>query len=149
MRGISQAIAAASVVAVAGCATAGGGSNLALGAFASGQQGSDTAAGSALIEALNGGIVSRDPGVQLDASARRHALSAEYEALEYAPAGRSVDWTGDAGRVHGEVVASQPYRVGSQNCRQYSHTVYQTSSPPATTQGAACRNPNGSWTPLT
>ncbi len=47
-----------------------------------------------------------------------------------------------------EVIAAQPYRVGSQDCRQYKHTVI-TGAEQKTGRGTACRNPDGSWTPLT
>lgn len=91
---------------------------------------------------------------------RRHALEAEYKALEYAKAGEAVSWgagsahregtqagTGDK-RASGSVVAGQPYQVGSQNCRQYSHS-FIIGGVPRTARGSACRNPDGSWVPLT
>ncbi|RVL10855.1 hypothetical protein CN147_33640, partial [Sinorhizobium meliloti] len=71
---------------------------------------------------------------------------AEYRALEAAPCGQPVAWQGRG--VSGSVVAAAPYQVGSQNCRQYSHTV-TVKSQQTTARGAACRNSDGSWTPLT
>ncbi len=82
---------------------------------------------------------------QLSAADRQKALEAEYRALEYSPAGKSVSWT--SGSNSGEVTAAQPYQVGSQNCRQYTHT-YTIGGTPQTARGTACRNPDGSWTPL-
>ena len=75
----------------------------------------------------------------------RKALEAEYRALEYAPAGQPVPWEGSS-RLRGEVVAYQPYRVGSQDCRQYAHTLHVAT--PQTVRGTACRNADGSWSPL-
>jgi surface antigen len=79
---------------------------------------------------------------------RRSAIEAEYKALEYAPKGQSVSWKGRSGGVSGEVTAAQPYQVGSQNCRQYSHS-FTVDGDPQTVRGTACRNEDGSWSPLT
>jgi surface antigen len=99
------------------------------------------------IQALNGGLVGRVAGLKLSAADRARALEAEYKALESSPNGQTVVWQG-AG-LKGEVTAATPYQVGSQNCRQYTHTVTSGTVAPAIARGAACRNPNGSWTPLT
>lgn len=85
---------------------------------------------------------------QLASSDRRVAIEAEYKALEYAPKGESVSWKGRSGRASGEVTAAQPYQVGSQNCRQYSHS-FTVDGSPQTMRGTACRNDDGSWSPLT
>ena len=58
-----------------------------------------------------------------------------------------MTWKGDRLGRYGEVVAAQPYRVGSQDCRQYTQTVFTGGS--RTARGTACRNADGSWTPLT
>lgn len=85
---------------------------------------------------------------QIAASDRRAAIEAEYKALEYAPKGEAVTWKGRSGRTSGEVTAAQPYQVGSQNCRQYSHS-FTVDGAPQLVRGTACRNEDGSWTPLT
>lgn len=100
------------------------------------------------IQALKGGLVGRLPGLRISKSDRIRALEAEYKALESAPTGQKVIWSGD-GSTHGEVVAATPYQVGSQNCRQYSQSISPDGQAPQTARGAACRNANGSWTPLT
>jgi len=96
------------------------------------------------IASLEGGIVART-GVELSDSDRQRALEAEYRALEAAPGGQPVVWSGRG--VSGQVVAAAPYQVGSQNCRQYTHTV-TAEGKQTQARGAACRNPDGSWTPL-
>jgi surface antigen len=101
-----------------------------------------------LIGELHGGIIGQKIGSQLSASNRRLALEAEYRALEEAPSGQAVTWQSPDGSVSGEVVAAAPYQVGSQNCRQYTHTV-TINGVKQTARGAACRNKDGSWTPLT
>jgi surface antigen len=97
------------------------------------------------ITALQGGIVGRT-GAQLTDSDRSRALEAEYRALEAASGGQSIDWKGDG--ASGEVVANAPYQVGTQNCRQYRHTV-TVKGKDTVAKGAACRNSDGTWTPLT
>ena len=105
------------------------------------------AAGSELyITALDGGLVARNPAASLSGADRQRALEAEYRALEAAPGGQPVAWEGSG--VNGAVVAAAPYQVGSQNCRQYSHTL-TIDGRESMTRGAACRNANGTWTPLT
>lgn len=100
-----------------------------------------------IVEAMGGGLIGGQLGSTLDNRERRRALEAEYRALEYTPAGQSVAWGRKGTSIQGEVVAGSPYRVGSQNCRQYTHTV-QTSGRSQTARGTACRNADGSWTPL-
>jgi surface antigen len=96
------------------------------------------------IAALNGGIVGLT-GADLGDGDKQRALEAEYRALEAAPGGQAVTWTGRS--YSGKVVAAAPYQVGSQNCRQYSHTL-QTPNGEKVAKGVACRNQDGSWTPL-
>ena len=104
------------------------------------------AAPETIISAMGGGLIGGSIGSKLRESDRRTALQAEYRALEYTPGGKSVDWQGSG--VSGSVTAAQPYRVGSQDCRQYTHTV-SAGGQSQTARGTACRNPDGSWTPLT
>lgn len=101
----------------------------------------------AILRNMNGGLIGGTVGSGLTERERRTALEAEYRALEYTPSGQAVAWTGDAGRS-GEVIAAQPYRVGSQDCRQYTHKV-TISGQTGQARGTACRNADGSWTPLT
>ncbi|KQV63841.1 hypothetical protein [Rhizobium sp. Root1220] len=101
-------------------------------------------ASAAFIAALDGGIVGRS-GVTLSDSDRQRALEAEYRALEGAAVGQPVVWSGR--NVSGKVVAAAPYQVGSQNCRQYTHRV-TVDGRETVARGSACRNDNGSWSPL-
>jgi surface antigen len=101
-----------------------------------------------IISAMGGGLVGGKIGAGLTEREKRSGLEAEYKALEYTGSGQVVTWKSDSSSRYGEVVAAQPYRVGSQDCRQYTHTVF-TGGPGATARGTACRNRDGSWTPLT
>lgn len=99
-----------------------------------------------VLGAMGNGLLGSAAG-RLDKADRKKALEAEYKALEYARGGDVTSWKGDDS-ASGEVVAAQPYQVGSQNCRQYTHT-FTIGGAPQTARGTACRNPDGSWTPLT
>lgn len=133
---------------LAGCMSSAtdGGASL-VGAFASplGTRGAQPMSAD-IAESMAGGLVGRTMGNDLDRADSQRALEAEYRALEYTPSGQPVAWQG-RGRVSGQVVAAPPYRVGSQNCRQYTHTVSQDGTE-RTGRGTACRNDDGSWTPL-
>jgi surface antigen len=129
-----MAVAGLVALALSGCTTMGGGS-----------AGSVKAGSAVYISALQGGIVSRT-GVKLSNSETQRALEAEYRALEAAPGGQPVTWAGRD--VRGEVIAAAPYQVGKQNCRQFTHKVVQGNRT-LEARGAACRNANGTWTPLT
>ncbi|WP_275789859.1 hypothetical protein [Pararhizobium gei] len=98
------------------------------------------------IAALGGGVIGTTPGLSIGKADRQRALEAEYRALEAAQSGQPVVWKG--ADVEGSVVAAAPYQVGSQNCRQYRHTVI-VKGQESIARGAACRNANGTWTPLT
>lgn len=111
------------------------------------QSGQEKPLAASIVEAMAGGLIGRRLGASLDARERRQALEAEYRALEYTPAGQPVPWGRSGSSSRGEVVAGSPYRVGSQDCRQYRHTVI-LGGREQTARGAACRNADGSWTPL-
>jgi len=129
------------------CSTTGGSSGSVVRAFAEDSRPSEKPVAAAIVDAMGGGLIGGQIGTNLDQRERLRALEAEYKALEYTPAGQAVAWGKEGGRRFGEVVAGSPYRVGSQDCRQYVHTV-SVGGQASSARGTACRNPNGSWTPL-
>jgi surface antigen len=100
-----------------------------------------------ILASLNGGILPQDAASGLTGPDRLRALEAEYQALEKAPLGQVIAWKSQTGGTAGQVSAGTPYQVGQQNCRQYTHTA-TIKGTPVKGQGAACRNDDGSWTPL-
>jgi len=69
------------------------------------------------------------------------------DALERGPSGAPVSWRNpDSGR-YGSVVPGPAYQNAGRNCRSYTHTIY-IDGRPETSRGTACRNPDGTWTPL-
>lgn len=146
----SAKLASAAVVLVmlSGCAQTSGVRPLSFGPVASPEKNSTRPAGSdAILEALNGGILPQEAASTLSRAERLRAMEAEYQALEKTPGGQSVAWASPVGGASGEVKAGTPYQVGQQNCRQYTHSA-QINGATVTGRGAACRNADGSWTPL-
>lgn len=150
-----RAALVAGSLAISGCTTTGLGT-ADVGTAASGLAdkitgGDDGGSGNvaaAIIAEMNGGLVGGQIGAGMDERDRRIALEAEYRALEYTQSGQPVTWKSSRSSLYGTVVAAQPYRVGSQDCRQYSHTVF-FGGQSRNARGTACRNADGSWTPLT
>ncbi len=131
------------IAILSGCTTAGLGqveSNTA-------NQDATTASGAStdLLSALGGGLVTRLQGNGISRVDRNAALQGEYRALEYTAPGEAVLWKGD--KLSGQIIPSQPYRVGSQDCRQYEHVVIDQSVR-SSVKGTACRNEDGSWSLL-
>lgn len=99
-----------------------------------------------VVRGMAGSLAGSQVGKDLGRADLRLAIDAEYKALERTPAGQTVSWQGSS--ASGQVAPAPPYRVGSQNCRQYSHTILAGGSSQSA-RGTACRNPDGSWEPLT
>ncbi|TPM37466.1 hypothetical protein [Mesorhizobium sp. B2-3-4] len=136
------------LLAVSGCTTLGGkGPTVAVTPASTPPAGGKVVTKS-IISAMGGGLIGGSIGNGLSDTEKRNALEAEYKALEYNTSGQKVGWKGDQASRYGEVVPAQPYRVGSQDCRQYTQTVFNGGAS-VTAHGTACRNADGSWTPLT
>ncbi|MFC5583958.1 RT0821/Lpp0805 family surface protein [Nitratireductor kimnyeongensis] len=103
-----------------------------------------TADSSAILGMEGGGLIGGDFGTALSRRQKRLAIEAEYKALESTPAGQDVSWQDTGSGRTGTVRAAQPYRVGSQDCRQYTHTI-EINGTPREARGTACRNEDGSW----
>jgi surface antigen len=103
---------------------------------------------SAIVKSMQGGLIGGSIGAGLSDDEKSRALEAEYRALEYSQAGQPVAWKGDDQATYGQAAAASPYRVGSQDCRQYTQTVVRGGQSKVA-RGTACRNSDGSWTPLT
>lgn len=112
-----------------------------------GQSGDAGTPSASAISSLGGGLIGGSIGRDLSSRDRRQALEAEYKALEYGQGGQVITWQSSRDANRGEVVAAQPYRVGSQDCRQFVHTLY-TGNASQTARGTACRNTDGSWSLL-
>lgn len=148
-----KAVLLASVLAIvaavsSGCSTREE-SALAIGAIAGGLVGNSVGRGrgrlaATAVGAMIGGLVGSKIGRSLDKRDRELARLAEYEALERGRAGQRFPWRNpDSGR-YGEVVPQLPYKRGTVDCREYTHTVV-IEGRPEVLRGSACRNPDGTW----
>jgi surface antigen len=100
-----------------------------------------------LIGATVGGLVGNRIGAALDDEDKRRAYAAQMQALETGPSGAPVAWRNpDSGR-YGNVVPGPSYQANGATCRSYTHTVY-IDGKPQSQRGTACRNPDGTWTPV-
>lgn len=139
-------------IAFAGCSASNQTIGQVAGAVTGGIVGNQFGGGSGRIAAtalgaLAGGVIGGSIGQQLDQNNKQRALQAEYDALERGRAGQPVQWQGSNG-ISGNVVPQQTYQVGAQNCRRYTHTII-VDGVPQQAAGTACRNADGTWTPLT
>jgi surface antigen len=127
-RTVSGAAGGALVGGALGALTGGGTGNIVAGAIAGG---------------LVGGVI----GNALDEEDRRRAYAAEMQALEYGGPGTPVSWQGQRG-ARGTIVPGPYHARGQyQRCRDYSHTIY-IQGRPEVARGVACRNPDGTWSPI-
>ena len=87
----------------------------------------------------------KSANLTLSSRAEQGALAAQYQALQFGAVGQPVPWSADGYR--GEVVPTQLYRIGSQDCRGYTHMITKGS---ATTRqvGTACRSGAEGWAPV-
>jgi surface antigen len=101
----------------------------------------------AVIGAGLGALVGNRIGAAMDDEDRQRAYAAQMAALNDGSAGAPVSWRNpDSGR-YGTVVPGPDYVDAGRHCRSYTHTIY-IDGQPQTARGTACRNPDGSWTPL-
>ncbi|MCA0316742.1 MAG: glycine zipper 2TM domain-containing protein [Proteobacteria bacterium] len=142
-------VAAAALIGftVAGCETREQ-SGTAIGAVAGGLIGSQFGGGpgerlaAGLAGAAIGGLIGNAIGRDLDEQDRRRAYAAEQVVWVE---GRRSEWRSE--KAYGYVEPGRTYYRGANYCREYTHTIY-INGRPQTAVGTACRNPDGSWSPV-
>ena len=96
-----------------------------------------------LLEAWSGSAV----GARLDETDRRLAAEAEYEALESTAAGASREWRNASTGHRGSVSPGPAYSVNQYTCRDYVDQI-TVDGRTETVRSTACRQPDGSWRPI-
>jgi surface antigen len=127
--------------AVAGAITGG-----ALGALFGGRGAGSRIAGAA-IGAAAGGLLGSAIGASLDEQDRQMAYAAEVQALESGAPGAPIGWRSDHSAYYGTIVPGPYHTRSGRRCREFSHTIY-VNGEPEVARSVACRNPDGSWTPV-
>jgi len=99
-----------------------------------------TAAGTVL-----GALLGNEVGKSLDRADRSYASDAQYQALEYAPAGDEVAWQNPDSGHYGAVTPLRTYQATSGSyCREFQQQAAIGGEIQAV-YGTACRQPDGSW----
>ena len=99
-----------------------------------------TAAGTVL-----GAFLGNEVGKSLDRADRAYASDAQYQALEYAPAGDQIAWQNPDNGHYGSVTPVRTYQVASgQYCREFQQQA-AIGGEIREVYGTACRQPDGSW----
>lgn len=101
----------------------------------------------ALVGAGLGALIGNRIGAAMDDQDRHRAYAAQMAALNEGAPGAPVSWRNPNSGRYGTVVPGPAYVDAGRNCRSYTHTLY-IDGQPQTAHGTACRNPDGSWTPL-
>ena len=86
-------------------------------------------------------------GARLDETDRRLVAEAEYEALESTAAGASREWRNPASGHRGSVSPGPAYSVNQYTCRDYVDQI-TVDGKTETVRSTACRQPDGSWRPI-
>jgi surface antigen len=146
--------AALAALLLAGCASSDYGGKQTVGALAGAGAGgllgsqdgkgnvrhATTAAGTQL-----GAFRGNEIGRSHDRADQRHASRAQYQALEYTPAGASTGWQNPDSGHSGSVTPTYTYQAaGGEYCREFTHkaTIGGRSE---RVYGTACRSPDGQW----
>ena len=121
----------------------------AAGALIGSQIGGSTGArvASGVAGALIGGWLGNRIGASMDEQDRQRAYAAQMAALENGAAGAPVSWQNPQSGHKGTVVPGPNYSRDGTRCRDFTHTVY-IDGRPEVARGQACRNPDGTWTPV-
>ena len=160
MRNSGMIVAGLSALVLSGCAgdrVTGAGANqntgTLLGAVGGALIGSQIGGGSgervaaAVAGAAIGGLIGNRIGAALDDEDRRYAYEAQMQALDNGSPGAPIGWrNADSGR-YGTIVPGPYYDSRGLRCRSYTHTV-DIDGRPQIARGTACRNPDGTWTPV-
>lgn len=95
-------------------------------------------------DALWGSMSGNNGASAMDAQDQQLAAEAKQKALEFGQAGQATSWTNPANQHNGQFVPGSPYKKGTSFCRPFTHTMF-IDGQPKTTNGTACRQPDGRW----
>ncbi len=148
----SFAIAAALVLALAGCQGTGPkqGAGTVLGGIAGGLLGSQVGGGKGKLiavgaGALLGALVGSEIGKSLDNADRAAMQQSTQTSLETAPSGTTSSWRNPDSGNYGTITPQPAYQSASgEYCREFQQTV-TVGGREESAYGTACRQPDGTW----
>lgn len=94
-------------------------------------------------DTMRPGLATEEIRGMFTGTARKLALQAEFKALQFGPTGAPVAWEG-RGERRGSVIPGPVYRIGSRDCRDYTHTFY-VGDEATVRKGTACRREESDW----
>ena len=97
--------------------------------------------------ALLSGWEAGDVGRHLDEGDRRLAAETDFQALESGAAGVTREWSNAATGRRGQVTPGAAYSVNQYTCRDFVDVV-TIDGRRETRRSTACRQPDGSWRPI-
>ncbi|MFK7974449.1 MAG: RT0821/Lpp0805 family surface protein [Rickettsiaceae bacterium] len=96
------------------------------------------------VGALAGALVGGQIGKSLDEYDQQMLKKSSQQALEFAPAGNSVEWRNPDSGNHGSITPTRTFREQGQYCREYQQQII-VGGETKNAYGKACRQPDGSW----
>jgi len=97
------------------------------------------------IGAVAGALIGGQIGKTMDEYDRQMLERSSQQALEFSPAGSSVEWRNPDSGNHGSVTPTKTFRSnGGQYCREYTQEVV-IGGQKQKAYGKACRQPDGNW----
>lgn len=102
---------------------------------------------SAVVAPLYATWEASDIGRLLDDGDRRIAAEADFQALEQGAAGVTRDWSNPTTGRKGQVTPGAAYAVNQYTCRDFVDVV-SIDGRRETRRSTACRQPDGSWRPI-
>jgi len=96
------------------------------------------------IGAIAGALVGGQVGKTMDEYDRQMAEKSSRQALEFAPAGNSVEWKNPDSGNSGSITPTKTFKEGGRYCREYAQEVI-IAGKQQKAYGKACRQPDGNW----
>lgn len=96
------------------------------------------------VGALAGALIGGQVGKSMDETDRQLAAKSSREALEFSPAGRSVEWRNPDSGNRGTITPTKTVRTEQGYCREYVQEII-VGGDKQKAFGRACRKPDGNW----
>ncbi|GAB4168354.1 MAG: RT0821/Lpp0805 family surface protein [Rickettsiaceae bacterium] len=96
------------------------------------------------VGALAGALVGGQIGKTMDEYDKQMLVKSSQQALEFSPAGSSVEWRNPDSGNYGSITPTRTFKESGQYCREYQQEVV-IGGEKQKAYGKACRQPDGNW----